>query len=317
MLPVNVIRDPRAASRGARSEVSVRLLAALEGGNREGQGSQSDRNSVWDMPHERMAAAVRDGSLPRFQEDSRVADHICHGGGEIYLQRIAERYGQERLSFFLSTYRETLCGEPQDITCVQGCYITRTAMRHLYHLAVLHGFSRDYYGRAVNFVEIGGGFGNLARLARQYRLAERYYIVDVPVSLVAQMFYLTEFFGGDEVALWDGTNYLHGSEDSPICLLPPHAIELLSVVSSPTFLVSTMALTETPRSIQDEYLEKLRFSTIYVYGQTLTNYLGGSTQLSGSDLDNANLFYQLSKTCHVVEWSQADYYSELLGINIT
>src|SRR5262249_20207203 len=152
--------------------------------------------------------------------------------------------------FFLATYRETLCGVPGDLQTVKGTPITRTAMRHLYHLAVLHGFCRHYYGAPVDFVEIGGGFGNLARMMVQYRLSLRYTIIDFPASLAVQYFYLTEFLDESAVAVWTGESYLTGDTDSAVRLALPGAANAFAAATMdrPLLLASTMAMTEIPEA---------------------------------------------------------------------
>ncbi len=315
MLTVNPIRERDTGSRERRAHECVELLDALHASQRSEINDESETEAAWTAPHWRMDAAVRSGGLLKFQEDERIADHICHGGGEEYLVRLESHYGSEVLAFFLSTYRESLCGSPTDLATVRGCYITRTAMRHLYHLAVLHQFTRSYFGRAMDFLEIGGGFGNLARLLREYSVAGRYYIVDVPISIVIQRYYLTEFFAGDEIAIWNGTDYLCGTSASPVRLVPSEAyVRLVSEFESPPFLISTMALTEFPEGLQDEYLSAVKAAAVYVYGQMDIQHLGGGVHLQGQALANTALFQRLAETSHVVDWREGDYHAELLGI---
>jgi putative sugar O-methyltransferase len=265
-----------------------------------------------------LSPALNEFTLQHFLASDKIAPQICGGGGDVYLQRLRNRFGQSTLSFFLSAYRETLCGDPQDLTCVEGCYITRTAMRHLYHLTVLHRFVRNYYMTSVDFVEIGGGFGNLARLVTQFSLSRRYFIIDFPASICIQYYYLTEFFDESSVALWNGIEYVTGNAESKICLVIPEATPALaSFMSKPSVLVSTLAMTEIPPEGQCYYLDHLDVDVIYIFGQTRTNALPQGRYLSNyEEMSNQELFERLAAMCHTIEFSRGDYYSEFLGLII-
>jgi hypothetical protein len=189
-------------------------------------------------------------------------------------------------------------------------------MRHLYHLAVLHRFCKAYYSNAPDFVEIGGGFGNLARLMVQYSLCNRYFIVDYPATLCIQYYYLTEFFNEESIAVWTGKEYLAGDEESKVCLVTPNAVAFLSLLmTKPCFMVSTMAMTEIPGPGQTYYLDNLHAEAYYIFGQTRTTALPGGQQLTGyAEMDNFGLFNHLAATCHVVDFVRGDYYTEFLGL---
>ncbi|MCH7552629.1 MAG: putative sugar O-methyltransferase, partial [Chloroflexi bacterium] len=308
MLPINAIRDPLRHTRDERARVALELLGRIKDADLP---DPKMRWSAWTDLHDGMVRSLNPCTMKDFQANEQIAPQICGGGGETYLHRLRDRLGQTALSFFLSTYRETLCGNPQDLDCVEGCYITGSAMRHVYHLAVLHEFTRRYYGREIDFVEVGGGFGNLARLAVQYSLARRYYIVDYPATLAIQYYYLTEFFDQGSVAVWNGQTYLAGSADSVIQLVTPDAtVALGSILSKPSLLVSTMAMTEIPPGGQQFYLNNLPTTAVYICGQTHNASLSQGQSVAGHGaLSNVELFQDLAARCHTVEFIQGEYYT--------
>ena len=315
MLPINAIRDPRKATRLDRAKRAIALLAQIKGADLP---DKSMRWDAWKTFHHEIMAAIDVDSLQQFQAEPRIATKICGGGGETYINRLRDRFGQSVLSFFLSTYRETLCGDPPDLTCVEGCYITKTAMRTLYFMAALHQVCKNYYSGPVDFVEVGGGFGNLARLINQYSLARRYFIIDYPATLCIQYFYVTEFVGEDNVALWNGREYLTGSDNSKFCLVTPDAVDTLSAkLRRPAFLVSTLAMTEIPRPGQQYYLDQVSVDAVYIFGQTETTGVDQGKHLKNYEgISNAGLFHDLAKRCHVVQHTRGDYYTEFLGLTL-
>jgi putative sugar O-methyltransferase len=264
-----------------------------------------------------MALAIADepAELLRFQASPDIAPQICGGGGETYLNRLRESVGQSAYPLFLATYQESFCGDPQDLVNIDGCSITRSSMRHLYHLGVLHEFCRHMYSGPIDFVEIGGGYGNLARLAMQYDIASRYFLIDFPASLAVQYYYLTEFFDAGDVSIRNGDVYITGGPGSKICLTAPETTPHISEgVSRPNMLVSTMAMTEIPPGGQQYYLQNIDSDAVYVFGQTeptppLGSHLSGVRQIF-----NQGLFHSLAERYHCAKFVQGEFYTEILGI---
>ncbi len=266
--------------------------------------------------HDRMLEALNVETLLRFQASPAIAPQICGGGGEVYLDRLGRRCGMDAREFFLSTFQETLCGDPRDLVTFQGTPITKTSMRHLYHAAVLHRFCRAYYGEKITIIEIGGGFGNLARLCLQYGIAKRYAIVDFPVVHIIQFFFASEFFEEKCISFRVGHHTLPDGRSCRLELVQPGDVEaFVETVAGPLLFVSTMALTEIPRAGQDHYLDAIPANAYYLYGQKVTNALPGAMPADAvGELTNEALFSRLSMLCHPVDWEFGDYYGEFLGV---
>jgi putative sugar O-methyltransferase len=314
MIPVNYIKKTDSTSQEARATAAVEMLKEIENYDLPDPTMRSDS---WKHLHGQMLAAIDIDALLQFQSHPEIAPQICGGGGDVYLDKITERFGQETLSFLLSTYRETLCGDPQDIVCAKGCYLTKTAMRHIYHLAYIRYIVSEYFRKKMNVVEIGGGFGNLARLCRQYNLTNRYFLVDYPAVLCIQFYFLTEFFSPDSIALWNGDKFVHGDQNCQFCLVTPNAAKsiMTMMATSPLGLVSTMAITEMPQLGQLYYLENIFPDFIYVFGQLETTALPqGIFHEDFNFIRNKGLFEYLCGEYHTIDYTQSDYYGEYLGI---
>jgi len=317
MLPLNPVRQPRERIREERVERARWALSQME---RCDIPTSDGRWELWEQHHDRMALAIADepAELLRFQASPNIAPQICGGGGETYLSRLRESVGRSTYSLFLATYQESCCGDPQDLVNIDGCSITRSAMRHLYHIGVLHDFCRHMYSNPIDYVEIGGGYGNMARLAVQYDIAKRCFIIDFPASLAVQYYYLTEFFEAEDVAIRNGDVYLTGSPDSKICLATPETTPLISdEMSRPNMLVSTMAMTEIPQGGQQYYLQNIDSDAVYVFGQTEPTPPQGS-HLSGlPQISNQDLFHSLAERFHCAKFVRGEFYTEILGIRPT
>lgn len=317
MLPLRTIRPNRQADRDSRAERARTILAALQQSVKVSSGV---RWSLWDDLHEAMRTAIdADPSiLHGFQRHADIAPQICGGGGDVYLKRMREVLGQDAADFAMATYRETLCGDPPDLVTVDGTPITRSAMRHLYHLSYLMNFCRRYFGQPVDVVEVGAGYGNLARLMVQYSVARRAYLVDFPASSAVQAYYTTDFFRDEDVGAWDGQSFLAGGEGSRLLLCPPNAVERFAErpnADRPVLLLSTMAMTEITEEGQNYYLDSIRPDAVYIFGQTVTTALPNAipTDQHG-DLSNRALFRRLAEEFHPVDCRRGDYYSEFMGI---
>lgn len=264
-----------------------------------------------------MALSIADepAELTRIQASPDIAPQICGGGDETYLSRLQETVGQSAYSLFLATYQESFCGDLQDLVNIGGCLITRSAMRHLYHLGVLHDFCQHMYSDPIDFVEIGGGYGNFARLAVQYDIASRDYIIDFPTSLAVQYYYLTEFMEADDVSIWNDDVYITGSPSSKICLATPETTPRISAeMSKHNMLVSTMAMTDIPLSGRQYYLQNIDSDAVYVFGQTeppppQVSHLSGLPQIS-----NRELFHSLAERFHCAKFVQGEFYTKVLGV---
>ncbi|TAN56451.1 MAG: putative sugar O-methyltransferase [Magnetospirillum sp.] len=313
MLPIRTIRDPRAASRPERAERAVALLARM---NQHLDVDPAIRWDAWEHLHDRMVELLTPEALVQFKSHPDLAPQIC-GGDDSYLTKVRELRGTETLSFFLRTFRETLCGDPPDVTNVEGSFLTRTSMRHIHYLSTLHGFIRPYFGAVNEVVEVGGGFGNLARLMLQYNLTRRHTIIDFPASMAIQYFFLGEFLDEADIAIWTGREYLAGSAASRVRLTLPNGTDAVAAelkTGGPSMLVSTMAMTEITNAGQDFYLSRLKPDAVYVSGQTDLDSINRSQALDRFQvLENRSLFYRLAEDFHPVEFRQGDYYTEFVG----
>lgn len=298
--------------RTARAEKAVQILRSRIGT----KTSHDNRWKVWVDMHKTMVDALTVESLLTFQSHPDLGPQITGGSGRHFLNLIAEHYGYSRLMFFLRNHTETLCGQPKDLVSEQGVYCTVTSMRHLYHIARIHEFCSSACRQSIDFVEIGGGYGNLCRMVLQYGLANKYYIVDHPVLQAIQFFFLGEFFPVSDIAIVDEQGaYIHGFVDSKIQLCSSFRYEWLKErLQVPYALASTLALTEIPSQGQQQYLSFFSPDFLYLFGQ-LENIAVGPSGKSGKEMQfsNKKLLYHLGEQYHTIDYLFHGYHFEYRG----
>jgi hypothetical protein len=117
----------------------------------------------------------------------------------------------------------------------------------LYHLARFERFRGERVERVGSVVEFGGGYGNLARLFRNFEGLSRYTIIDLPLFSCIQYVFLSTVLGPECVRFVTeaGTAASEGTVDLvPINLLP-------DLRRDGELFVSTWALSESPPAAYD------------------------------------------------------------------
>ena len=312
MLALKTIRNQNNKQRENRAHRACEILPGLQ---QNFEFPEESSWGLWKILHSKIVDSINVNNLLNFQSVSEIAPPIVNGGGETYLKRMRDN-SEIDYQFYISTYKETLSGNPNDLVVVDGTPITRTAMRHLYHLSVINNLYSRLHLSNTYHIEIGGGFGNLSRLLYQYNLFEKLFVVDFPAMIAIQYFYLTEFVEESDISIWDGNQYLTGNESSRICLVTADAYPNLKFqTSKKIFLSSTMAMTEISRNGQEYYLKDRNFDYIYIFGQSKTISPPGGRHLTDlEENDNIDLFKALIEKYHSILFQQEDYYSEFMGL---
>ena len=276
---------------------------------------QDNRWAMWSWVHSDMAAALDVDGIQRFQQHETVMPFVTGGSGEVFLSRLAELHGLEFLDGLLRNHQDTTCGQPLDLVSHRGFYLTVTSMRHLYHLGRIKHFCDLLYREPMPFLEIGGGFGNLARIMREYEFCDRYCIIDHPLMSSIQYFFLTEFLPESEIAIIDEQgNFLTGSERSRIQLASLFGYkDAVAGLGKRYGLVSTQALTEIDEPGQNVYLRTLDPEFSYVYGQFRNVWVGGGKRADFQGFDNDGLVFKLGERFHTLDYKYFGYHFEHIG----
>jgi hypothetical protein len=112
---------------------------------------------------------------------------------------------------------------------------------HLYHLAKFETFRGKPIEGVRSVVEFGGGYGNLARLFRNFGNLPAYTVIDLPLFSCIQYVYLCTVFGPNAVRIVTGGGT--EAEGGTIRLLPIPFLK--NVFPEGELFVSTWALSES------------------------------------------------------------------------
>lgn len=310
------LNPPKATPRETlleRAKASLRLFDAFPSLDPK-QGDTRWR--FWIDMHKTIRMALDAESLLTFQSHPDICPPITGGSGRHFLDRIVEYFGPLELETLLNSFEETICGRPKDLTCERGHYLTVTSMRHLYHTAMLRHYCTGLFNRTPAFVEVGGGFGNLARVACQYNLCSEYCIIDHPVMFPIQHFFLSDFLPQEDIAVIDEDGrYVAGSKASRVKLFPAALRETLARhVGRDFLLLSTMAMTEISRAGQIEYLEALDPEFIYLFGQYVNECtVSGQAACGDVRFSNEDLVYDVGRRFNKLFYTHYGYHFEFMG----
>ena len=275
-------------------------------------------SAVWNEIHKEIFDNMKYfNNLYSFKKNKKISASIYNGGGELFLERAEKTFGKEIVKSHLQMYQEELIGLPEDIVNYNGNYITKTAMRHFYHMLFLKKYITELLPKNdITIIEIGGGFGNLPRLMGNMNLYNKYIIIDLPVMLWLQYYYLSIFFPNNSIAVIDENgNYVKGDFNSKITLMTPSiSSKINNFIIGDKFLVSTLALSEVSSEIQQEYLTNINPDFIYIYGEKehLTRANGKYMQ---DRLNNTNFIYSLFRLFNHIVYEDYGYYFEYFGRN--
>jgi hypothetical protein len=158
------------------------------------------------------------------------------------VRALEDRCGPGRLRPLLE---EDLVGVPVLDCRRYAC--SHTLVHHLYHLERFAEATGEDWRRVERIVELGAGYGSLARLVR--RNAERpptHVIVDLPVPALLQWLFLGSIFGAEHVDLLDSPR---PPVPGRITIVPAGLADRVELTAD--LFVSTWALSEIARAAQD------------------------------------------------------------------
>jgi len=138
------------------------------------------------------------------------------------------------------------------------------SIHHLYHFAKFFKETGVQPEKIHNVVEVGGGYGNMARLFKKLNRSVTYTILDLPVFSYIQLVYLRTLFGNDGVNLVDKDN--KEIKQGKINILPLDKellAELGKSIQCDIFL-STWALSESNKKMQETIRNMTYFKSQYI-----------------------------------------------------
>lgn len=145
-------------------------------------------------------------------------------------------------------------------------YITSANNIHiLYHLTK---FLKETKTNAQNFnsvVEVGGGYGAMAKIFKQINKSSTYIIIDLPIFSYIQAVYLKTIFGDDKIHIVHGKDiYIKKGYINLIPLDKNNLVEINKSIGDTSLFISTWALSESNLAMQNYIKESRYFNSQYL-----------------------------------------------------
>ncbi len=196
------------------------------------------RTSVVDEPDYRNACveAVKDHVFPMFRrlrDMIRVVDTVSQELGVKYVDYIKSS-NESFLNNIEEFKKNDLAGDPVKFRIPEFGLVCPTTVRYVKMFVDITNMFGDLNGFEI--IEIGGGYGGLARIVSTGKKFKKYLIIDLPETIRLQKRYL-DFLQAKNV---DCVNALEAFDSKESDLL-----------------ISTFALSECSMSVQEEYIQKV------------------------------------------------------------
>jgi hypothetical protein len=137
-------------------------------------------------------------------------------------------------------------------------------IHHLYHLAKFFKETGTQPEDFDNILEVGGGYGNMARLFKQLNAKATYTILDLPVFSYIQLVYLRTLLGNDAVNLIEKNNTEIKLGKINIFPIDKELLEKLGQNMRCNLFASTWALSESNKKMHETIRALGYFKSKYV-----------------------------------------------------
>lgn len=130
-------------------------------------------------------------------------------------------------------------------------YLTSgNSIHHLYHLAKFGKELELKVEKLDSFIELGGGYGNMAKLVKRINPSATYTIIDIPIFIYIQYVYLCTLLGEEQVVIVDKDQPIISSKINLVPLDESLTQNSILQKSSPDIFLSTWALSESNEETQ-------------------------------------------------------------------
>lgn len=122
------------------------------------------------------------------------------------------------------------------------------SVHHLYHLKYYEEITNNKLNEFETIVEWGGGYGNLARVYKNYVNKNiTYILIDIPIFAALQWYYLANIFGEENLNVIDDKN--KKIVKNKFNIISRDFVKNINLKAE--FFISTWALSESPKEDQD------------------------------------------------------------------
>lgn len=252
--------------KGDWSDMQGSLKGALAVEPRSGETTDRCHPS-WQQFREQVRAFLFGPETPTPLSHPIIAGAMVRGG-----RTESQQYEETYLRYCVGATTRLLVESYVDVPysnlqreCLDGRCSTNT-LGHLYYAARLHDAALQRGISPSHIVELGGGYGNLARILQHFWPKAQITIIDVPEFLALQQHFLSSTLPNCPYQWQLPSAPVNRSAGS--ITLAPHYIPLEEVPAADIF-VSTFALSESSSAMQSAVVRRGFFDAqlLYIAGQ--------------------------------------------------
>lgn len=141
--------------------------------------------------------------MPLSRYVSTLLDYYDNIKGRLYLFRLDRQLRSHLSPSVHRMLSDISLGNPFIATTSSGRLLTEPVLRHGYYLGQLIRHLPEAFWSGSTILEIGGGYGSLARVLKVYAPTVSYFLVDLLERLTLQAYYLSHAFPGSTFRIFD------------------------------------------------------------------------------------------------------------------
>ncbi len=178
---------------------------------------------------------------------------------ESYLLHCVSENNKKRFKDFANKNEEPLIKSSKEFNC------SSTTLGHLFYLAKV---LENSVNEPNKIVQLGGQYGNFAKITKQVLPKCTFIIFDLPELLAVQNLFLSQNAPDIKLKVHKNDSTLSNLESEYVHLIPIYLMEKFNTENIDAF-VSTFALTENPEFVQKLVIKKnfLNSKLVYLTGQ--------------------------------------------------
>lgn len=145
-------------------------------------------------------------------------------------------------------------------------YVTSgNSIHHLYHLLKFFKETKTSTSAINTVVEVGGGYGNMAKIYKKINKESTYIIIDIPIFSYIQAVYLKTIFGREAVHIVHGSNFNIKNGLINVIPLDKKVFSTIDkIIDNTDLFISTWALSESNEAMQNYVKSASYFKAKYL-----------------------------------------------------
>tara|TARA_B110000027_G_scaffold111672_1_gene120014 strand:+ start:195 stop:1334 length:1140 start_codon:yes stop_codon:yes gene_type:complete len=212
------------------------------------------RSLQWDKYYEENNKFLNEDNLVNFRKDQVLSKGLDDAMNLQNKLNLIEALDYFKSSFLRRTLPEKNIGNSNFSENFLGYYFDYGIIHHLKWFEIVE----KYFSPNTNVLEIGGGFGSLARIIIK-NTNTKYFLIDLPEANLLSNYYLKCHFPEKKIFNYEDykkTEINNEIDKFDIFILPPHAMEKMKLPFS--FVINTRSFMEMDLPVINKYFDYIQ-----------------------------------------------------------